>query len=143
MALVRNTVLVMGLLAAPTVFVTPPLYAPMSEKGRALKDQRDHTSLGLAGKRLFEANCAQCHGVRAVGTGYGPELLATFPSAAVSGRRLHAAATDPQKSARVRLASTAPATQPPGPGPLAFNEIELIGRYLRELRDPVGLRNRR
>ena len=60
----------------------------------------EHSAAGLAGKRLFAANCSQCHGENASGTNQGPPLVhqiyepghhgnASFVIAVARGVRAH------------------------------------------------------
>lgn len=60
----------------------------------------EHSETGLAGKKLFAANCTQCHGENAMGTNQGPPLVhaiyepghhgnASFVIAVARGVRAH------------------------------------------------------
>lgn len=132
MAVVRNTLLVVGLLAAPTAFVTPPLYAPVSAESLRVQEERNHSPLGLAGKRLYETSCAACHGAKGRGGADGPSLLAPSAAAQLSGAVFHTAAAGEAKVQRASRRSSG----------TSFNELELIARYLREVRDPPRFRQR-
>ena len=60
----------------------------------------EHSETGIAGKKLFAANCTQCHGENAMGTNQGPPLVhaiyepghhgnASFVIAVARGVRAH------------------------------------------------------
>ncbi|MDE2745727.1 MAG: cytochrome c [Chloroflexota bacterium] len=60
----------------------------------------EHSETGLEGKKLFAANCTQCHGENAMGTNQGPPLVhviyepghhgnASFVIAVARGVRAH------------------------------------------------------
>jgi len=126
MAIIRTALLVSSTLAAPTLVMQQPLKTGPGSADPGYAAER-LSPLAVAGHALYRAYCANCHGPEAEGTGAGPSLVdggiaagkferMTFHNVVRQGR------PNPERGY--------------GPMPafdLTFNQIELIGRYVREM----------
>lgn len=89
------------------------------------------TQLGFAGREVYRQHCQSCHGAGGQGTTQGPSLLnKTYRSRDFSAQAIHSTI---QNGVEARLwdYGDMPALD------LSFNDIELVARYVRELRDPA------
>lgn len=128
MAVIRNSVVAVSVLAAPAAFAPPPFHTTPGSQDKIIAERRTYSQLGTAGKRLFRQNCKTCHGAAGFGSSSGPNLHSpAYPLRRLSGAQFHATLT---RDAEVTATS--------GPvhafADLSFNEIELIGRFIRETR---------
>jgi mono/diheme cytochrome c family protein len=91
--------------------------------------------LATAGKALFEANCAPCHGPKANGTDHGPPFVNAIynPGHHPDEAFLLAAKTG------VRAHHWKFGNMPPVPG-VTDADVTAIVRYIRELQEANGIR---
>lgn len=88
------------------------------------------TQLGFAGRQVYRAQCEVCHGPEGKGTIQGPSLLnKAYGPKKFSSQQFHSAVSNGVE-ARLWDYGDMPAIEIP------FNDIELVARYVRELRDP-------
>lgn len=102
----RRAVLLFALLGAALIAWSVLFRGETPEPGAAVSDGRpaliipDFSAEQLAGKALFDANCASCHGANATGSEQGPPLVhriyepshhgdQAFLLAALNGVRAH------------------------------------------------------
>ncbi len=128
MAVIRNSLVAVSVLAAPAAFAPPPFHTTPGSQDKVIVERRAYSQLGTAGKRLFRQNCTTCHGAEGFGSNSGPNLhSADYPLRRLSGAQFHATLTQeaelPATSGQVHAFAD-----------LSFNEIELIGRFIRETR---------
>lgn len=89
---------------------------------------------GTAGRTVFRASCATCHGTLAQGTGNGPPLLhPAYASARYSDAEFRAAVREGRPS---RLWSFGPM---PDHEELSGERLESILAYVRDLQNASGL----
>jgi mono/diheme cytochrome c family protein len=128
-------------LGAVAVFAAAALFWMTFSSGPAPRSfsvevaEPELSSLAAAGKVLYEANCAICHGIRASGTDTGPPLVhdiynpghhadLAFFSAAKFGVRQH----------HWRYGNMPPQPQ------ASEHQVKAIVRYVRELQIANGIR---
>ena len=88
------------------------------------------TQLGFAGREVYRAQCEACHGPEGKGSIKGPSLLHNaYDPKKLSPRGFHSAVSNGVQ-ARLWDYGDMPAIE------ISFNDIELVARYVRELRDP-------
>ena len=130
MSVVRNGLLVSAALAAPTAVLPPPLESGPETADPSRLERRVLTQVGIAGRLLFQENCAQCHGSDGRGSVNGPSLLhRDYAPDRLSQREFHKAVTNGVPATKWTFGDM-PAIA------LGFNDIELIARFIREVRDP-------
>ena len=118
-----------GVAIAARTMLTPPLAVPELPEGKTRVAERHFLSeIGKAGKKVFSGGCADCHGQDGLG-GDGPRLdTKAFARDFRRRRELHMGVDKP-----------IPAHEELGIvlGPVGsvqrFNDIEKLGKYLREL----------
>ena len=83
------------------------------------------------GYRRFKAACAECHGTGGQGTDTGPRLTGrSYASDFREARAFHS------KTGRTIPAHRAVMGDAPG-----FNDVEMMGKFLRELRQQIARRD--
>ncbi len=116
--------------------LTPLLAVPELPDGQARVSERHFLSgIGEAGKRVFSGGCADCHGQEGLG-GDGPRLdTKAFARDHRRSRDLHQAVNLPipaHEELGVVLGPVGSARR--------FNDVEKLGKYLREMN--VSRRNK-
>ncbi len=110
--------------------LTPPLKVPALRAGERAVSARDALSnLAAAGQRVYSGSCADCHGEH--GTGGSARRLDTlaFARGPRRSRDLHDMLNNPI----VDHAGLSEELGNPG-AKERFNEVERVGKYLREVR---------
>lgn len=131
MGVVRNTLILSAAVTAPAMVAPPILFSEPNPGHREKLERRSLSQLAYAGKRLFIRHCADCHGQEGRGTIAGPSLHDdAYKPKNLSRKEFHQAVTRGVKAQRWSFGDM-PATRS-----LSFNEIEMIGRYVRELQLP-------
>ncbi len=93
------------------------------------------SQIGLGGRVLYVDNCAVCHGLRGVGTEYGPALTSRiYWKDRLPQREFHGALHEPLHAGARGNRAGKPL------GKLHFNDIELIARYVHEIQQPNRLK---
>lgn len=130
LAIVLGGLVIGGMATASQFVLTPPLQAPELPEGKGKVTARHFLSdLGEAGKRAFSGSCADCHGKEGLG-GNAPRLdTQAFTWDYRRTQELHEAVNGqiPDHSALgVTLGPVGSASR--------FNDVEMMGKYLREIR---------
>lgn len=126
---------VIGVTAAPLVVMTPPL-----KVGEGTAQHRTArvflSATGEAGRVAYQASCAECHGTRGRG-GSAPALRhADYARDFRLNERLHSAVSaDIPEHQGLRSALGRPG------GKARFNQVEMMGSYLRELARAENLKS--
>lgn len=116
--------------------LTPPLAVPELPEGKARVTQRHFLSgIGEAGKRVYSGGCVDCHGQDGLG-GEGPRLdTKAFALDHRRTRELHMAVNGP-----IRAHEELGVVLGPVGSKRRFNDVEKLGKYLREMN--VSRRNK-
>lgn len=111
-------------------FLPPPLRVPQLSLEERVASPRDNLSdLAEAGRRVYAGQCADCHGVAGTG-GTAPRLdRMGFSLAPGRARDLHDILDVPIPA----HAGLPAGLRGPG-GQKRFNDVERLGKYLREIR---------
>lgn len=113
----------------PVWLLAPPLFVPDTRTDGELLANWNFSDPGRAGMLTFSARCADCHGVRGQGTESGPSLLNRSYSADFrEAPAFHNAVRAPIQAHQdfIRIVGGANETD--------FNDLELLGKFLREAR---------
>jgi mono/diheme cytochrome c family protein len=126
MGIVRAALVVSATIAAPTMMLQPPL-----KSGPGGGDQNYAvlrlSPLAIAGHALYRQYCSTCHGEKASGTERGPSLQdGDVATGKFERMTFHLVVRQGRHAPEGKFGSM-PAFD------LSFNEIEMIGRYLREV----------
>lgn len=133
MSAIKTALAVTATLSVPVAMSTMPgpLETSSDTANPQLLERHFLTQLGVAGRQVYQAHCQDCHGSNGHGTVMGPSLMhPSYDPARLRQRDFHRAVTEGVQ-ARLWDYGDMPAVQ------LSFNDIELVSRYLRELRDPA------
>lgn len=133
MSALKTALAVSATLSVPVAMSTlpGPLDSDPSTADPKIVERHFFTQLGIAGRLVYQANCQDCHGTAGRGTVAGPSLLhRAYAPEVLSQRAFHKAVTQGVAAKRWTFGDMPPID-------LSFNEIELVARYLRELRDPA------
>ncbi len=95
---------------------------PVSSKGRVPVDPTE------AGKKLFDSNCAGCHGLDARGGEHAPNIATNPELERMSDKQLF----------RIVHDGAASGTMPAFGGVLSDDQIKVVGAYLRSLQGRTG-----
>jgi mono/diheme cytochrome c family protein len=129
--IVRAAVAVTAALTVPQAFLPPPLATAPIDRPPSYIELRNLTPLALAGKQLYDQECAECHGSDGSGTLKGPSLKhRAYRSKNLSRKDFHRAVVEGAPANRWTFGDM------PGSPHLSFNEVELIARYVREVQNP-------
>ncbi len=129
MAIVRTTLIMSAAIAAPTMLLQQPLKSGPGgqEPNYAV---RRLSPMAVAGHALYRQHCVACHGLEAVGSEKAPSLaIGGGPAAKFDKMTFHLAVRE-GRPGRGHGTGPMPAFD------LSFNQIELIGRYVREVAGP-------
>lgn len=129
---IRTLAVIMGAVVAPAAVLPPPLSTGTSPGNWAPAETRYLSQLGVAGKKIYDANCVQCHGYAANGSRHGPPLnVRAYWIDNMPNRYFHEAVNG---GAHQRLWDYG---DMPAVDGLSFNEVERVVRYVREMQRPV------
>ncbi len=135
MAFVRATLAVTAALTIPQALLPPPLESGPPPGKPVYVRQNMYSQVGLAGKELYQQQCAQCHGDDAKGTLLGPSLgHPAYQGGRLSRQDFHRAVSEGVRARRWTFGDM------PANEQLSFNDIELIARYVREVQNPRAFR---
>lgn len=131
MVAIRTALLVSGALVAPTIVLPPPLSTGTGPGTWQPAETRYLSQLAVAGKRLFERHCTECHGYQALGSATGPSLQRRdYWSDRLDKRSFHRAVAEGVVAYRWTYGDM------PAMADLSFNDIELLARYVHEMQQP-------
>ncbi len=124
MAVVRNAIIASAVLAAPTPFVTPHLATSQGSHSYRPAEVMYLSQFALAGKAVYDQNCAACHGASLKGGQSGPSLSkAYFPIATNGNRAFHMAVREGHSETAVGAMLPA----------LEFNDLEKLVKFVSEM----------
>ncbi len=128
---IRTALVLSAALIAPAIVLPPPLGTGPAPGKWKPAETRYLSQLAVAGKRVFEGHCADCHGYQALGSPRGPSLQdRVYWRDLLDKRTFHSAITDGVRAYRWTYGD-----MPPVEG-LSFNQIETVARYIHELQQP-------
>lgn len=116
---------------APAAFLPPPLFSETPETPYVTVQSRFITQVGLGGLKLYNENCALCHGSGGAGTDYGPALKQrVYWRDRLPRQKFHATVSGTHHE---HLRGNARGLEL---GEIDFNDVELIARYVHEIQRP-------
>lgn len=125
---------VLGVVFAGLVFVFTGFFDSDKQGLRVDVQVPDLSAAALKGKLAFDANCAQCHGQNAAGTGKGPPLVHDIYNPGHHGDQAFVLAA----KRGVRRHHWPYGNMPPQPQ-VSGAEITAIVKYVRELQVANGI----
>jgi mono/diheme cytochrome c family protein len=127
-------IIVVTVVAAGAVFVGWKAFAPQSRDITIEVAVPKLSPIASAGKAAFDANCGQCHGRNAAGTGKGPPLVHD-----IYNPGHHADAAFFSATRRGVQQHHWPFGNMPAQSQVSDEEIAAIVRYVRELQSANGI----